>query len=133
MIFIWRKLRCPRNLVHVNLFLTFCLRTILIMIVDILRVKTSLFKMASKSSSANIITDGDKIYSVCRAVITLFRYSGSVFHTAITTEAIYLTLLLRFPYYSEKKGSRFSIITSWGNLNSSRLLLLKRYNKICLF
>ena len=47
--------------------------------------------------------------------MTIFRYSASVYSVAITTEAFYLMLLLKFPYYSEKKGSRFCIVISWGN------------------
>ena len=51
-------------------------------------------------------------------IITLFRYSGSVYHVSIFSEAIYLVLLLKFPYYSEKKGSKFCIIMSWCKLSS---------------
>ena len=44
-----------------------------------------------------------------------YRYSGSVYHSAIFGEALYLVLLLKFPYYSESKGSRFCILLSWSN------------------
>lgn len=45
--------------------------------------------------------------------MSIYRYSGSVYHVAIFSEAFYLVLLLKFPYYNEKKGCKFSIITSW--------------------
>ena len=48
--------------------------------------------------------------------MVMFRYSGSVYHVAIFAEAIYLVLLLKFPYYNEAKGSKFCIIISWSNL-----------------
>ncbi len=46
-----------------------------------------------------------------------YRYSGSVYHSAIFSEALYLVMLLKFPYYSESKGSRFCILLSWSNYN----------------
>lgn len=47
-------------------------------------------------------------------LVALFFYSGSVFTVAITTEALYLVMLLKNPFYSEKKGSIICIILSWG-------------------
>ena len=42
--FLIRKLRCPRNFVHINLFFAFGLRTILVMLVDsILNTKSPKF------------------------------------------------------------------------------------------
>ncbi|RNA31080.1 Vasoactive intestinal polypeptide [Brachionus plicatilis] len=55
----------------------------------------------------------DGKFNLCRFSMTIFRYSASVYSVAITTEAFYLMLLLKFPYYSEKKGSKFCIIISW--------------------
>jgi hypothetical protein len=52
----------------------------------------------------------------CKIMMTLFRYSGSVYHMAIFSEAIYLVLLLKFPYYSELKGCKFCIFISWSKL-----------------
>lgn len=138
-------MRCPRNNIHVNLFVTFCLRTVSIMIVDILRQKTDIFKISTNSSDTEV--DHDPVshlsvclilvfffydnfsglkqkYRTCRSIIMVFRYSGSVYHAAITTEAVYLMLLLRFPYYSEKKGSKFSIITSWSKRTRLKIEIL---------
>ena len=46
-------------------------------------------------------------------LISFFRYSGLVYHVAILSEAIYLMMLLKFPYYSESKGCKFCILTTW--------------------
>lgn len=48
--------------------------------------------------------------------MVMFRYSGSVYHVAIFAEAIYLVLLLKFPYYNELKGCKFCIFISWSKL-----------------
>ncbi len=50
---------------------------------------------------------------MCKLLVAIFFYSGSVFTVAITAEALYLVLLLKYPFYSEKKGSIFCIILSW--------------------
>lgn len=45
--------------------------------------------------------------------MVFFRYSGSVYHTAIMSEALYLVLLLKYPYYNELNGSMPYILVSW--------------------
>lgn len=54
----------------------------------------------------------------------LFRYTGAVYHAAIFAEALYLVLLLKFPYYSEKRGSIFCIALSWRKINIYIFLLI---------
>jgi hypothetical protein len=54
-----------------------------------------------------------KVFIPCRILTSLFRYSGLVYHVAILSEAIYLMLLLKFPYYSESKGCKFCIFLTW--------------------
>ncbi len=145
---------------HINLFIAFGLRTILVMLVEILRSNSSLFDMnvlymnqtsdstgttksldianvksnqtyddenlenmvsiklntfSSKKKFIYLLLIFSKIHLPCRFIISIFRYSGSVYHVSIFSEAIYLMLLLKFPYYSEKKGSKFCILTSWGS------------------
>ena len=48
-----RKLRCPRNFVHINLFIAFGLRTILVILVDLLRNNSTLFDMKLDNHTAN--------------------------------------------------------------------------------
>lgn len=95
-------MRCPRNYVHINLFLAFIFRTILVGLVDsILKNTPTLNRNENK-------------HIPCKIMMIIFRYSGSVYHVAIFSEAIYLVMLLKFPYYNEMKGCRFCIIASWG-------------------
>lgn len=55
---------------------------------------------------------------LCRFVVSFFRYSGSTYHMAILSEAIYLVLLLKFPYYNELRGSKFCILITWSNFDN---------------
>lgn len=76
--------------------------------------------------------------TLCRVTVSIFRYSGSIYHMAIFSEAIYLVLLLKFPYYNELRGSKFCIVISWSMLFNYRLDLLilkylKSFLKFCLF
>lgn len=47
-------------------------------------------------------------------MMSIYRYSESVYYVAIFSEALYLVLLLKYPYYSERKGARFCIALTWG-------------------
>lgn len=110
------KLRCPRNFVHINLFLAFSLRTILVMLVDsILNVGSPKFLSidTNVTNSAELIKNVDKGYIACKIMVSIYRYSGSVYHMAVFSEAIYLVLLLKFPYYNELKGCKFCILITW--------------------
>ncbi|CAF0953379.1 unnamed protein product [Brachionus calyciflorus] len=110
------RLRCPRNYVHINLFVTFCFRVFSVVFVDYLRYDSKAFGMQPKGSNLSqylSANDSDGKFNLCRFSMVMFRYSASVYNVAITTEAVYLMLLLKFPYYSEKKGSKFCIAISW--------------------
>jgi hypothetical protein len=56
-------------------------------------------------------------FVLCRIMVAVFRYSGSVYHMAIFSEGLFLVLLLKFPYYDEKKGSTLCILLSWCKYN----------------
>ncbi|RMZ93284.1 pituitary adenylate cyclase-activating polypeptide type I receptor-like [Brachionus plicatilis] len=105
------KLRCPRNYVHINLFIAYLVRTFM----------TALSELATRSDPHSkrklILTDSyhddDQDMFFCRSVVSFFRYSSSAYHMAILSEAIYLVLLLKFPYYNELRGSKFCILITW--------------------
>jgi len=114
-------LRCPRNYVHINLFLAFIFRTILVGLVD------SILK-----NTATLNRNEDR-HIPCKIMMIIFRYSGSVYHVAIFSEAIYLVMLLKFPYYNEMKGCRFCIIASWGKYFNSIHMFFRSFKFNCFF
>lgn len=63
--------------------------------------------------------------------MVIFRYSGSVYHTAILSEALYLVLLLKYPYYNEMKGSKFCILLSWRTFKYILINIKKTFNYVC--
>nr|QVK45720.1 G protein-coupled receptor [Proales similis] len=114
LVFRRRKFRCPRNDVHVNLFTAFIIRTLTVLLVAILRSQSHLFGLNNMSQKDEDAAKGAQtIYYPCRLIIVIFRYFLTVYHVAIFSEALYLTLLLVFPYYSERKGSKFCIMLAW--------------------
>jgi hypothetical protein len=108
-------MRCPRNNIHINLFAAFTLQAILALLIEILQNKTSIFQIQETPKDENYIPqlDNDQRYIKCRVLWTIYRYFHSVYTCAITIEAVYLALLLKFPYYSEKQGSKFCMAVSW--------------------
>lgn len=104
-----KRLRFPRNYVHLNLFIAIILRLIFTIISTEVIDKYS--KNRGKIPKNDIYTDNALI--LCRLSVIIFRYTGSVYHVAIFSEALYLVLLLRYPFYCEKRGSKFCILMSW--------------------
>lgn len=104
------KLRCPRNYLHINLFVVIMVRIILVITVDkIMRNNFSqLLEMNELYGNLNI-----KANIQCKLMIAIFRYSGSVYYVGIFSEALYLVLLLKYPYYDEKKSLLVCLITTW--------------------
>jgi hypothetical protein len=64
-----RKLRCPRNFVHINLFFAFVARTILVMIVDLIN-KASPKSMSASSISSTANADPNTKSYVCFLVFS---------------------------------------------------------------
>ncbi|CAF1011690.1 unnamed protein product [Brachionus calyciflorus] len=105
------KLRCPRNYVHINLFISFIFRSLMILLTE---TATKVDPHAKRKFFFNSLSNGSsKDMFLCRFTVSFFRYSGSTYHMAILAEAIYLVLLLKFPYYNELKGSKFCILLTW--------------------
>jgi hypothetical protein len=107
-----------------NLFIAIILRLIFTIISTEVVDKYS--KNRGKIPKNDIYTDNALI--LCRLSVIIFRYTGSVYHVAIFSEALYLVLLLRYPFYCEKRGSKFCILMSW-----CKLLIIKLLDLIILF
>ena len=50
---------------------------------------------------------------LCKFMMVMLRYTGSAYHVSIFVEAVYLVLLLKYPFYNESKGCKYCIILTW--------------------
>nr|QVK45719.1 G protein-coupled receptor [Proales similis] len=103
-----RKLRCPRNLVHINLFVAFKVHMLSVIAFNhIIEMKIE------ESDPSALLNTVDDRFLLCKFMASIFRYTGSVYHAAIFSEAFYMVLLLRYPFYDEMKGWKFCIGLTW--------------------
>ncbi|XP_070565856.1 secretin receptor-like isoform X2 [Ptychodera flava] len=121
----FKKLWCPRNIIHMNLFMSFMLRAIIVFVRDSIQDQT----MAAAAKSMNNINIDDIImsgnftasgYSVqdvtagCKIVHTFSQYFTACNYFWLLVEGVYLHSLITVAVFSEKAGIKWYIALGWG-------------------
>ncbi|GAB1609911.1 hypothetical protein Ahia01_001277000, partial [Argonauta hians] len=86
----FRKLRCRRNTIHVNLFLSFILRALM------------------NLTKVNMVKPWD-----CHLFFTVFMYSVLTNFVWVFIEGIYLHILIYFSVFAENPKTKWYIISGW--------------------
>ncbi|XP_072110281.1 vasoactive intestinal polypeptide receptor 1b isoform X1 [Mobula birostris] len=97
---IFRKLRCTRNYIHMNLFLSFILKAISVFVKDLI-----LFE--DFESDCSVSKTG------CKPVMVLFHYCIMANNFWLLVEGLYLHTLLVISS-SERKYMRWYMLLGWG-------------------
>ncbi|XP_032891027.1 vasoactive intestinal polypeptide receptor-like [Amblyraja radiata] len=97
---LFRKLHCTRNYIHMNLFVSFILKAIAVLIKDVV-----LFD--SDSDQCTLSTPS------CKAAITFFEFSITANFFWLLAEGIYLHTLI-VVFFTERKYFWWYIVTAWG-------------------
>ncbi|XP_072909061.1 vasoactive intestinal polypeptide receptor-like [Hemitrygon akajei] len=96
----FRKLRCTRNYIHMNLFLSFILRAISVFVKDLV-----LFEgVESDCSTSN---------TGCKAAMVLSHYCVMANYFWLLVEGLYLHTLLAITF-SERRYFRWYMLLGWG-------------------
>ncbi|XP_072364345.1 vasoactive intestinal polypeptide receptor 2 isoform X1 [Scyliorhinus torazame] len=96
----FRKLRCTRNYIHLNLFLSFILRAISVLLKDV--------TLYSDSGQCN-----ETALTGCRAVLIFFQYFIVANFYWLLVEGLYLHTLL-VVFFSENKYFVLYMLIGWG-------------------
>ncbi|XP_072225753.1 secretin receptor [Leuresthes tenuis] len=100
--YMFRKLHCTRNYIHIQLFISFILRAMFIFIRD-----------------SQLFTDEDLYHCdyypvACKVVLTFSNYSILANYSWLLVEGHFLFTLLSRSFFSLKKHLAWYIVLSWG-------------------
>ncbi|XP_072319808.1 glucagon receptor [Eucyclogobius newberryi] len=109
---IFRKLHCMRNNIHMNLFASFILRAVSILVKDALLSLT----LDPRNSSSTRTRSLANIPAVmwCRGAMVMMQYSVMANNYWLLVEGIYLHSLLVITVFSERKYFYIYLAIGWG-------------------
>ncbi|XP_078335463.1 parathyroid hormone/parathyroid hormone-related peptide receptor-like [Crassostrea virginica] len=111
MLFI-RKLRCPRNIIHMNMFLSFMLRAVICFIKDLYPVPEGRPQTEENGTgTAKLFTVGTNW--PCKTVYSLFHYAILANYAWIFIEGAYLHSLIFQTMTENSKSHRYFIGFGW--------------------
>ncbi|KAM8849157.1 pituitary adenylate cyclase-activating polypeptide type I receptor-like isoform 2-T3 [Spinachia spinachia] len=106
----FRKFRCTRNYIHVNLFSSFVLRASAVFIKDTVLFADETLDHCSVSTAA------------CKSAVAFFQFSILANYFWLLVEGMYLQTLLALTFVSQRKYFWWYILIGWG-LPSTVLIL----------
>ncbi|XP_016110815.1 glucagon receptor-like [Sinocyclocheilus grahami] len=105
----FRKLHCMRNNIHMNLFGSFILRAVSILVKDAL-----LDQMSSAQSFQGQRWVGTQTVSGCRVAMVMMQYSIMANNYWLLVEGLYLHSLLVITVFSERNYFYIYLCIGWG-------------------
>ncbi|XP_022613973.1 pituitary adenylate cyclase-activating polypeptide type I receptor-like [Seriola dumerili] len=106
----FRKFRCTRNYIHINLFSSFVLRASAVFIKDTVLFADETLDHCSMSTTA------------CKSAVAFFQFSILANYFWLLVEGMYLQTLLALTFVSQRKYFWWYILIGWG-LPSTVLIL----------
>ncbi|CAG5128593.1 unnamed protein product, partial [Candidula unifasciata] len=112
----FRRLHCPRNSIHINLFASFILRASFSFMKENILVEGVGFP-------SDVITDGDapvvfkneSSHWECKLFFTCFYYILGANYMWIFAEAVYLHMLITVAVFSEKSSVKWYALLGWAS------------------
>ncbi|XP_078340655.1 secretin receptor-like [Crassostrea virginica] len=105
----FRKLHCQRNMIHINLFVSFILRSIICLVKDVFHTPEG--RSAIVNNTATLRTEGSN-WS-CKLVFTFFNYVIIANYTWIFIEGLYLHHIIFISTFKKSKRFHLYIIAGW--------------------
>lgn len=109
---VFRKLRCTRNYIHANLFASFGLRAISVIVKDALLEKRWGMELTEVSDWETLLSNEAAIG--CRVAQVVMQYCILANHYWFLVEAVYLYKLLIGAVFSEKNYYTLYLYLGWG-------------------
>ncbi|CAC5389832.1 PTHR1 [Mytilus coruscus] len=123
----FRRLRCPRNTVHINLFISFILRASISFMKENLLVNSAAFASDVKEVNGKLQFIMEGTHWQCKLFFTVFHYILATNYIWILVEGLYLNMLITVAVFSEKSGIKWFIIFGWGSYDTGIEILIAIY------
>ncbi|XP_069761441.1 glucagon-like peptide 1 receptor isoform X2 [Narcine bancroftii] len=108
----FRKLHCTRNYIHLNLFASFILRALAVLVKDSFTDDPSL---ADATAPVELQGLGPPTHMLaCRAAQVFLHYSVACTYHWLLVEGLFLYVLLLVSVFSEQKSFRAYLLIGWG-------------------
>ncbi|GFO14654.1 parathyroid hormone/parathyroid hormone-related peptide receptor [Plakobranchus ocellatus] len=111
----FRRLHCPRNTIHLNLFMSFILRAAISFMKEKLLVAGLgfHFDVERDEEQERFIFKNGSIHWECKLFFTCFNYILGANYMWILVEGLYLCTLVSWAVFSEKSFIKLYIIFGW--------------------
>ncbi|KAK7110668.1 secretin receptor-like [Littorina saxatilis] len=110
----FKRLHCQRNVVHINLFVTFVVKSIICLLRDSLLVQDLGFeKDVQYDEDGKIEFNPNGPHWECKLLFTLFYWSLCSNYMWIFVEGLYLHALIFFAFFDQKTIFKWYIIFGW--------------------
>ncbi|XP_045168506.2 secretin receptor-like isoform X2 [Mercenaria mercenaria] len=111
----FKRLHCPRNTIHINLFVSFIFRAIISFVKEnALKQGVGLSFDVEVAKNGNIQFLEDSSHWQCKIFFSFFNYILGANYMWIFTEGIYLHMLITVAMFSEKSGIKRLLLFGWG-------------------
>ncbi|XP_076046949.1 uncharacterized protein LOC143028556 isoform X2 [Oratosquilla oratoria] len=109
-----RKLRCPRNLLHLHLFASFMLRAIVVLVKSSLLFEATAFAHNFNfEDGARIFNDSSQTWS-CKLMICVWQYFILANYSWILMEGLYLHNLIFMALFTDSSAITMYVVLGWG-------------------
>ncbi|XP_022308459.2 secretin receptor-like isoform X2 [Crassostrea virginica] len=109
----FKKLHCARNVIHINLFLSFIFRAIVSFIKENLLVEFVGFPGDVYYENGVIKFRNDVTHWECKLFFTLYNYTLAASYMWIFVEAIYLQILISVSVFAKKNRTKWFMLLGW--------------------
>ncbi|XP_039292516.1 parathyroid hormone/parathyroid hormone-related peptide receptor [Nilaparvata lugens] len=112
----FKGLRCPRNKLHMHLFLSFILRACTTLFKDLVTDSLSSRLVISETSVSEtvILHQQTEDWTTCRAVTSLWQYFLLANYCWILMEGLYLHNLIFLALFTDSSSIALYIVLGWG-------------------
>ncbi|GFO49705.1 parathyroid hormone/parathyroid hormone-related peptide receptor [Plakobranchus ocellatus] len=110
----FKRLHCPRNLIHMNMFLAFGFRAALSLMKNALLVQDLGFPNDVNQTGPEIQFVVDGTHWECKLFFTIFHYIIFTSVMWLLNEGLYLQLILSVSVFADKSKVRWFVLLGWG-------------------
>ncbi|XP_048754216.1 parathyroid hormone 2 receptor-like isoform X2 [Ostrea edulis] len=113
---LFRKLRCPRTSIHVNLFASFMIRASFSFLKENLLVSgVGFHNDVIQSSNGLVEFKSEGSHWECKFFFTMFYYFLGANYMWILVEGLYLHMLVSVAVFSENSGVKWLVLFGWAS------------------